>query len=69
MKGVLHYDVQQDYDVISSRRPHSLNLTVRRALDTGDIFDVVLKKVKLSVFISNVFFQYDLESSIAYSLH
>ena len=45
MKGVLHYDRQQDYDVISSRRPHSLNLTVRRALDTGDVFDIMLGKV------------------------
>ena len=45
MKGVLHYDRQQDYDVVSSRRPHSFTLTVRRALDTGDIFDVMLEKV------------------------
>jgi len=46
MKGVLHYDRQQDYDVVSSRRPHSFTLTVRRALDTGDIFDVMLEKTK-----------------------
>ena len=51
MKGVLHYDLQQDYDVISPGRPHSFNLKVRRALDTGDAFDVVLEKVRIYAFL------------------
>ena len=45
MTGVLHFDRHQDYDIISERRLRSFNMTVRRALDTGDWKDFVLEKV------------------------
>ena len=43
MKGVLHFDRNQDYEMVSPRKLQIFHFTVRRALDTGDKFDLELK--------------------------
>ena len=50
MQGVLHFDRNQDYDMTGSRRLQSFNMTVRRALNTGDKFDIIIDKVFLSLY-------------------
>eukprot|EP00795_Rhopilema_esculentum_P000142 gene143-9759_t len=46
MKGVLHFDRNQDYEIVTPRKLHTFHFTVRRALNTGDKFDVELKSGK-----------------------
>lgn len=43
MSDTLHFDRSHDYHVISRGRPTTLNLKVKRALDTGDDDDVAIK--------------------------
>eukprot|EP00794_Sanderia_malayensis_P007037 gene7037-7826_t len=43
LKSTLHFDKSQDYHLITKKTPKSLNLTLRRSIDTDDPFDAEIK--------------------------